>query len=150
VLIIFFLNPGKVKKSVPVPVSRIWDKHPGSATPVLWTPQGFGSGSNECGSETLPKTYWYVSGCGSGFSDPYLYFKDPDADSRCQKPSVADPGCLYRIPEQQKMIYNNKKILSWFFIMDPDPHYLSIPDPRSRRQKVLFSKFLAVYRPLVH
>ncbi len=65
--------------------------------------------------------------------------------------SDADPGCLSRIrifsiPDPgsasknvsiltQKIVTVLSEIWSWLFIPDPDPDFLSIPDPVSRGQK---------------
>ncbi len=77
----------------------------------------------------------------------WISVADPGCLSRILMFSIPDPGSEFfpsRIPgphqrvwvfEPQKMISKLSKIRSGFFILDPDPDFLPIPDPRSRGRK---------------
>ncbi len=70
--------------------------------------------------------------CGSGMYPGSEFFP-----SRILICSIPDPGSASKILSilTQKMVSSRSKIWSGFFISDPDPDFIPIPDPGSRGSK---------------
>jgi hypothetical protein len=75
-----------------------------------------------CGSVT----FWYGSEWGSGFSDPYLCLKRPDADPG--GPKTYGSGTLVRNHKKSQNSRNKSFSYYCWWWKDPDP-YLWITDP---------------------